>query len=183
MPAKIDPFAKKALLPIYGIPSVERCLINCLAVPSVDEVVLATSNLPDDDPLEAFTLNGKIRIVRGSPENVAERMLEAAGLTKADIIIRVTGDCPAVSPEVLQYLIEQHLQKGADYTQELSSSAGISGNIITVEALQRLVKATKTVNPYRISFFLFCKQSFSIHHQSSQPAERTPLSILAFNPR
>nr|WGE06413.1 hypothetical protein P5640_21380 [Bacillus subtilis] len=79
------------MLPIYGIPSVERCLINCLAVPSVDEVVLATSNLPDDDPLEAFTLNGKIRIVRGSPENVAERMLEAAGLTKADIIIRVTA--------------------------------------------------------------------------------------------
>ncbi|MDK2599856.1 hypothetical protein QO179_14860 [Bacillus stercoris] len=68
MPVKIDPFAKKALLPIYGIPSVERCLINCLAVPSVDEVVLATSNLPDDDPLEAFTLNGKVRIVRGSPK-------------------------------------------------------------------------------------------------------------------
>lgn len=77
----------------------------------VHEVVLATSNLPEDDPLEAFTLNGKVRIVRGAPENVAERMLEAAALTKADIIIRVTGDCPVVSPEVLQYLIDRHLQK------------------------------------------------------------------------
>ncbi|MEC0313337.1 NTP transferase domain-containing protein [Bacillus subtilis] len=172
MPAKIDPFAKKALLPIYGIPSVERCLINCLAVPSVDEVVLATSNLPDDDPLEAFTLNGKIRIVRGSPENVAERMLEAAGLTKADIIIRVTGDCPAVSPEVLQYLIEQHLQKGADYTQELSSSAGISGNIITVEALQRLVQQPKPLTHTEyLSFYFVNNPSLFTINQVSLPKE------------
>lgn len=163
---------KKALLPIYGIPSVERCLINCLAVPSVDEVVLATSNLPDDDPLEAFTLNGKVRIVRGSPENVAERMLEAAGLTKADIIIRVTGDCPAVSPEVLQYLIEQHLQKGADYTQELSSSAGISGNIITVEALQRLVQQPKPLTHTEyLSFYFVNNPSLFTINQVSLPKE------------
>ncbi|MCY8620550.1 N-acetylneuraminate synthase family protein [Bacillus spizizenii] len=163
---------KKALLPIYGIPSVERCLINCLAVPGVHEVVLATSNLPEDDPLEAFTLNGKVRIVRGAPENVADRMLEAAALTKADIIIRVTGDCPVVSPEVLQYLIDRHLQKGADYTQELSSSAGISGNVITVEALQRLVQQPKplTHTEYLSFYFLNNPSLFSIN-QVSLPEE------------
>lgn len=163
---------KKALLPIYGIPSVERCLINCLAVPGVHEVVLATSNLPEDDPIEAFTLNGKVRIVRGAPENVAERMLEAAALTKADIIIRVTGDCPVVSPEVLQYLIDRHLQKGADYTQELSSSAGISGNVITVEALHRLVQQPKplTHTEYLSFYFLNNPSLFSIN-QVSLPEE------------
>lgn len=163
---------KKALLPIYEIPSVERCLINCLAVPGVHEVVLATSNLPEDDPLEAFTLNGKVKIMRGDPENVAERMLEAAALTKADIIIRVTGDCPAVSPEVLQYLIDRHMEKGADYTQELSSSAGISGNIITVEALQRLVQHPKplTHTEYLSFYFLNNPSLFSIN-QVSLPEE------------
>ncbi|MEC1549457.1 N-acetylneuraminate synthase family protein [Bacillus rugosus] len=167
---------KKALLPIYEIPSVERCLINCLAVPGVHEVVLATSNLPEDDPLEGFTLNGKVRIVRGAPENVAERMLEAAALTKADIIIRVTGDCPAVSPEVLQYLIDRHLQKGADYTQELSSSAGISGNIITVEALQRLVQQPKplTHTEYLSFYFLNNPSLFSINQVSLPEALHYP---------
>jgi len=163
---------KKALLPIYEIPSVERCLINCLAVPGVHEVVLATSNLPEDDPLEAFTLNGKVKIVRGDPENVAERMLEAAALTKADIIIRVTGDCPAVSPEVLQYLIDRHMEKGADYTQELSSSAGISGNIITVEALQRLVQQPKPLTHTEyLSFYFLNNPSLFFINQVSLPDE------------
>ncbi|MGF7534498.1 N-acetylneuraminate synthase family protein [Bacillus mexicanus] len=163
---------KKALLPIYGIPSVERCLINCLAVPEVHEVILATSNLPEDDPLEAYTLNGKVKIVRGDPDNVAERMLEAAALANADIIIRVTGDCPAVSPEVLQYLIDRHLQKGADYTQDYSSSAGISGNIITVEALQRLVQQPKplTHTEYLSFYFLNNPSLFSLN-QVSLPKE------------
>lgn len=146
---------KKALLPIYGIPSIERCLYNCLAIPNVDDVVLATSFLPEDDMLENFSLDGKVKILRGDPENVAKRMLDAAEMTKADIIIRITGDCPAVSPEIISYLIEQHLKKEADYTQENSSAIGTSGNIITVEALRRLINQPKPLTHTEYLSFYF----------------------------
>ncbi len=61
---------RKALLPINGVTLIERCLINCLAVPEADSVVLATSDLPQDDPLEMVTLGGKVKVVRGDPENL-----------------------------------------------------------------------------------------------------------------
>nr|WGE04888.1 hypothetical protein P5640_21375 [Bacillus subtilis] len=73
---------------------------------------------------------------------------------------------------MLQYLIEQHLQKGADYTQELSSSAGISGNIITVEALQRLVQQPKPLTHTEyLSFYFVNNPSLFTINQVSLPKE------------
>ncbi|MBT2288400.1 N-acetylneuraminate synthase family protein [Paenibacillus albidus] len=131
---------QKALLPINGVPSIERCLINCLAVPNCDQVVLATSDLPEDQPLTNFTLDHKVKIVTGDPTDVAKRMLRSAEETNADIVIRVTGDNPAVSPEILAYLIDQHIKSGADFTHAKESAIGTVGDVITVEALRRLLQ-------------------------------------------
>ena len=136
---------QKALLPINGVPSIERCLINCLSVSDVDHVVLATSNLPQDDPLEKFTLDGKIKVVRGDPDNVAKRMADAAELTSADIILRITGDNPAVSPEIVEYLIKDHLKSDAEFTASLPNQCptGTDANVINVSALLRLLNHSK----------------------------------------
>lgn len=130
---------QKALLPINGVPSIERCLINCLAVPNCDQVILATSDLPEDQPLTNFTLDHKVQIVTGDPIDVAKRMLRAAEETNADIVVRVTGDCPSVSPEILAFLIDHHLNSGADFTHAKESTMGTVGDVITVEALGRLL--------------------------------------------
>ncbi|MBY0600232.1 cytidylyltransferase domain-containing protein [Bacillus bingmayongensis] len=157
---------KKALLPINGIPSIERCLLNCLAIPEADQVVLATSHLPEDDPLEKFTMDGRVKIVRGDPDNVAERMLQAAELTNANIIIRITGDDPAVSPEITSYLIQQHLKSGADFTQAKTSPMGVASNVITVEALRRLTNYPKplTHTEYLSFYFINNPSLFSINN-------------------
>lgn len=162
---------KKALLPINGISSIERCLLNCLAIPEADHVVLATSFLPEDDPLEQFTMEDRVKIVRGDPENVAERMLQAAELTNANIVIRITGDDPAVSPEIISYLVQQHLLSGADFTQAKTSPLGTSGNIITVEALRRLVNFPKqlTHTEYLSFYFINNPSLFSINNVNLPP--------------
>src|SRR5690606_29120893 len=102
----------KALRLIHGVPSVQRCLNNCQAVGSVSGVVLATSTDKQDDPLEVFD-HASVTVLRGSPENLADRMLAAAKATGADVILRVTADCPAVSSELLERQIEHHLATGA----------------------------------------------------------------------
>lgn len=157
---------QKALLPINEVSSIERCLLNCLAIPEVDHVVLATSHLPEDDPLEKFTMDGRVKILRGDPDNVAERMLQAAALTNANIIIRITGDSPAVSPEIISYLIQQHLKSGADFTQAKTSPMGVAGDIITVEALRRLVNHPKqlTHTEYLSFYFINNPSLFSINN-------------------
>ncbi|SCA96927.1 Uncharacterized protein BWINRA5_00246 [Bacillus mycoides] len=138
----------KAILPINEIPSIERCLINALAIPGGHQVILATSDVAQDDPLEKFDLGGKVKIFRGDPENTADRILLAAKQEKANIVMRITGDCPVVSPEINNYLLEQHLKSGADYTQAQLSTlpVGTAGDIFTLEAIERLLQAPKNLN-------------------------------------
>ncbi len=83
------------------------------------------------------------------------RTIEAANLTKADIIFRVTGDNPAVSPEITSYLIQKHLTSGVDYTQAKTSSIGTAGNVIQVEALQRLFNQPKPLTQTEYLPFYF----------------------------
>ncbi|MBS4022828.1 MAG: N-acetylneuraminate synthase family protein [Dethiobacter sp.] len=137
---------KKAVLPLNGITSIERCLLNCLAVPNVEQVVLATSYLPEDDPLEQFALDGKVKVLRGDPDNVLKRLIQAAHETEANIVLRVTGDCPAVSPEILNILIEEHLKNGGDLTIPTAEHAtGTAADVYTVWALYRLLSQKKSL--------------------------------------
>ncbi|WP_062109467.1 cytidylyltransferase domain-containing protein [Bacillus niameyensis] len=154
----------KALLPINGISLIERCLMNCLAIPEADAVVLATSYLPQDNPLEAITLDGKVTVVRGDPENLVDRTIEAAKAVNADIVFRVTGDNPAVSPEISSFLIQEHLKNDADYTQAKASSVGTAGNVINVKALERLTNLVKplTHTEYLPFYFLNNPSYFSV---------------------
>ncbi|MEC5238530.1 spore coat protein [Bacillus sp. FSL R9-9530] len=137
----------KAILPIHGVPSIERCLINALAIPGGHPVILATSDVTQDDPLDNFDLDGKIKIFRGDPENTADRILKAAKQENANIVIRITGDCPVVSPEINSYLLDQHLKSGTDYTQAQLSTlpVGTAGDIFTLEAIERLLQTPKTL--------------------------------------
>lgn len=158
---------KKALLPIHGIASIERCLLNCLAVQNVHQVVLATSYLPDDDPLEQYTMDGRVKVLRGDPDNVAKRLLEVAQETEANIVVRVTGDCPAVSPEILDILIQEHLNCGPDLTLPTSEhAAGTAGDVYTVSSLYQLLKQTKSLTHTEyLSFYYVNNPSlFNVHH-------------------
>ncbi|MBG9588625.1 N-acetylneuraminate synthase family protein [Cytobacillus firmus] len=156
---------KKALLHVNGVPSIERCLLNCLSVPNVDNVVLATSYLPEDDPLENFTMEGKVKVIRDDPDNVAKRMLKAAKETGANIVLRVTGDCPAVSPEILGYLINEHLKSGVDYTSAKNAAVGTAADVITLEALSRLINhpAELTYTEYLSGYFWNNPKMFSVN--------------------
>lgn len=147
---------RKALREIHGIPAIERCLMNCLAVPGGYEVVLATSDLPDDQPLTAFNLNHQVKVVTGDPDNVAARMLSVAEAVQADIVVRVTGDNPAISPEMLKLLIDRHLASGADFTYAKESTMGTVGDVFTVEALRRLLHYSNPLTHAEyLSFYFF----------------------------
>ncbi|WP_340025123.1 N-acetylneuraminate synthase family protein [Paenibacillus sp. FSL K6-1096] len=157
---------RKALLPVHGMASIERCLLNCLAIPGNYEVVLATSDLPEDEPLTKFTMNNRVRIVTGDPDNVAARLLSAAEATQSDIVVRVTGDTPAVSPEMMAYMIGQHLHTGADFTYAKESTVGTVGDVYTVEALRRLLgySGSLTHAEYLSFYFMNNPELFRINN-------------------
>ena len=129
----------KAILPIQGIPSVERCLENCLKFRFVDEVILATSTLKEDQILKDYTLGGKVKFWQGDPEDVISRYLSACEKYGIDIVIRLTGDCPVVSSEISELLLKSHFIQGADYTAANEYAVGTSCEIYNVETLRRII--------------------------------------------
>lgn len=135
---------QKAIRNIYGISSIERCLTNCLAIKGVSQVVLATSDLESDKALGNYNLNGKIDVVFGDAENVLNRMIKVADQYKADILLRITGDCPSVAPEIIEYLINSHIQKKSDFTTaDEKCAVGIGADVYNVSALRKLEKLTQ----------------------------------------
>lgn len=130
----------KAILPIHGIPSIERCLQNCLEFPCVDDVVLTTSYLDEDAILGNYTINGKVKFWQGDPDDVIMRYLGVCDKLGIDIIYRVTGDCPVVSSDIAEILLASHLKSGADYSAAKSCSVGSCCEIYNTEALRRVIK-------------------------------------------
>ena len=96
---------RKAFELIGNKSSIEWCLENSKKIRNVDEVILLTSNLKQDDKLAKYKFGKKYKVFRGSPENLIKRFIDAANKFKIDTIIRVTGDCPFISKEIMSSIL------------------------------------------------------------------------------
>ena len=74
--------------------------------PSIAEVVVATSNQPGDEPIRRFCQQHGIALFAGSEDDVLDRFYRAAIQYAGDPLIRITGDCPFVDPEIVGQLLE-----------------------------------------------------------------------------
>lgn len=156
----------KAIQEINGISAIERCLINTQAIPGIDKVILATSTNKEDDQLLNYNLNGIFEVVRGPEDDVLERFIPAIQKYKPDHIVRVTGDCPLVSPELGGYTISKHIDEGYDVTFTLSKVAlGTACEIYKREAILRLRELIKVTNhsEYLIFYFLNNPTHFTLN--------------------
>jgi N,N'-diacetyllegionaminate synthase len=136
---KSSRLACKAILPIAGVSSVERCLEQCLGIRGVEQVILATSDLESDKILEKHLLGGRAKIWKGHPDDVIDRYLGACDNFGVDVVVRVTADCPIVLPDIVEYLLEKHFESGADYTAAGVCAVGTSGEIINTSALRKII--------------------------------------------
>lgn len=131
---------QKAIIPINGVPSVERCLYNCSKFSNIDNLILATSTLEEDAILKNYTLAGKAKFWTGDPDDVIKRYLGACEEFNIDVVIRVTADCPVVSSEIAEYLLQSHFETGADYTGPNKYAVGSNSEIYNVAALRRVIE-------------------------------------------
>ena len=87
----------KVLRSLGGVPVVEWCARRCEAAELVDRVVIATTTNAEDDDIAAWADGRGLACFRGSADDVLERYHEAveAWEPDADIVVRVTSDCPS----------------------------------------------------------------------------------------
>ena len=155
---------KKALKKIGKFSSLELCLLNCKKIKKANKVVLATSYLPEDKIL-LDKFRKKFEVIAGHPDDVIKRFSKIIKKFDLDIVVRVTGDCPFVSPEIIDNLITQHFKKGADYTAARNISVGTSGEVYNANSLNFVLKKIKHApySEYMPWYFLNNKNYFKIN--------------------
>lgn len=105
----------KVLKEMDGIVALDRCVQRCRAMKYVDEVVVATSDLGNDDILEDWCNQHGILSFRGSEQDVLDRYVCCAREHEAELVIRVTSDCPFVDYELGDRTIRQTVLEQTDY--------------------------------------------------------------------
>jgi spore coat polysaccharide biosynthesis protein SpsF len=129
----------KALAPLAGRPLLEVLLERMASVRGVDEVVLATSTRPENDPLADLARRAGFEAFRGDEDDVLRRHLDCARARGADHVVRVTGDNPLTDVETTEALVESHRASGADYTYVPGDALlmGILSEVVSRAALER----------------------------------------------
>jgi len=113
---------------------------------TVTETVVATSAKPQDDPIvkECEALN--VACFRGSEEDVLDRYYQCARQYGADVVVRITADCPMIDPAVIDQAVTTFSQRKADYASnglQRSFPRGLDTEVVSFEALKRAWEEAK----------------------------------------
>lgn len=134
----------KVMAEIVGTPLIGLLLGRLSRAKLVDQVVLATSMDRRNDPLCEYVGGMGFRIHRGSENDVLDRYYRVAEETDAETVVRITGDCPLVDPELVDEVIAKLVESGADYASNTQPATYPDG--LDVEVFSRSVLRTAWQN-------------------------------------
>ena len=105
----------KILADIAGQPMLQRVFIRTSRAKTVSETIFATTTDPSDDPVAEYCDFSGIPFRRGSLYDVLDRYYQAAKQAKADVIVRVTADCPVIDPVLIDDAVNTLLEGEYDF--------------------------------------------------------------------
>jgi spore coat polysaccharide biosynthesis protein SpsF len=100
----------KVLADIHGRPMLARMLDRLARAGSLAETAVATTHLADDERIADFCRLRGVRCIRGHPTDVLDRYHRAAQETDAEVIVRLTGDCPVIDPALVDLCVRTYLE-------------------------------------------------------------------------
>jgi len=139
----------KVLRDLAGRPMLAQLLRRLGACTSLDEIVVATTIEASDDPIAELGVSEGIRVCRGSETDVLSRIVEAARDTDADVIVRVTADCPLIDPQVMDRVINELTTNAstADYASNVirrTFPRGLDVEAMFLDTLLRVDRLART---------------------------------------
>lgn len=105
----------KVLKDIAGKPLLYHVVSRARETRVCDDVLVATSSEPADDPIATYCATEGITFFRGSHTDVLKRYADASMFIGADVIVRFTADCPLIDPSVGRAVIERFHEGEFDY--------------------------------------------------------------------
>jgi len=113
--AKSTRLPGKVLLPLGKRTVLSEVLNRCAAIPGADLVCCAIPEGNEDDAVAAEAEAAGARVVRGDEHDVLARYLKAARALDADVVLRVTSDCPLIDPALCGEVLAERARASADY--------------------------------------------------------------------
>ncbi len=95
----------KILADIAGQPMLTRVYTRTSRARTLDEVIFATTTDESDDPVAEYCDFSGIPFTRGSLFDVLDRYFQTALHAKADVVVRITADCPVIDPELIDNVV------------------------------------------------------------------------------
>lgn len=131
----------KVLMPLGSSVVLDYVVSRCKQIKS-ETVIVATSTLTHDNPIEEWCIENKIPVFRGPEDDVLARYYEAALPYEPDFIIRVTGDCPFVDFDFGNTIVQSMLQSPADIVRvdESKLPRGLLIEMVSFKTLQYMYK-------------------------------------------
>jgi spore coat polysaccharide biosynthesis protein SpsF len=136
----------KVLEMVEGQTMLERVVERTRRAARVARVVVATSEAPDDDRVEAICHGRSIDVFRGSEHDVLDRYSGAAERFNADSIVRLTADCPLLDPAVVDSVITRFEVGDVDYAANINPPTfpdGLDTEVFFREALVRAAREAR----------------------------------------
>ncbi|QLH76828.1 glycosyltransferase family protein [Halosimplex rubrum] len=141
----------KTMLPLDGKHVLERDIKRVSRADSISETIVATSGSTADDIIERYAGRAGATVFRGSESDVLGRMHKAATAASADVVVRITGDCPLISPRGIDAVVKRLRKTNNDYvtnTLEQTLPRGLDVEAFTYETFTE-VENRATVNDER----------------------------------
>jgi len=148
----------KVMLPVgTGLPMVEVLLSRLSKSKEIDQIVLATSIETVNKYLADYVNKLDYDVYQGSESDVLDRYYQAALKHNSDIVIRITGDCPLIDPEIVDEIIKAYKLSNVDYISNINPPTypdGLDVEVFSFKALTRAWEEAKSrsdrehVTPY-----------------------------------
>lgn len=137
----------KVMKSIEGRPMISLLLERLSRSGRVDDIVLATSDSARNDILADFVSGLGFAVFRGSENDVLDRYYRAASAAGATDVMRITGDCPFVDPELVDECIAQYYAEGCDYLSNVDPPTYADGLDIEIFSFAALERAWREAQP------------------------------------
>lgn len=106
----------------------------------IDELLVATTDRAADDAILEECKRLAVKVSRGDQDDVLDRYYRAAQLAKAEVIVRITSDCPLIDPAVIDKTVDAFVEAKPDYASnalERTYPRGLDTEVFSFTALSR----------------------------------------------
>lgn len=133
----------KVMADICGKPALQRMIERARRAERLDEIVVATTVNATDGPVVELCKRLGVKVFRGDEADVLGRYLNAAGLARAGVIVRLTADCPMIEPTLIDQAVTTFQSGNWDYVSNAVRRTypdGLDVEVFSREALERAAR-------------------------------------------